>query len=136
MVVASPSRNFPKESYYDWIAEDDLSIQKIPFPAPNGSTEADSYVQTLKSDCQPATFGVSGRDFLDVSYQKASKLDSTRFSTNFHPADYEILDSIAQILLSGILIERGERIGIVEGRIRAELYKLNVCPVLAGISIY
>ena len=47
-------------------------------------------VAQLLAHGKPATFGHNGRDVLDESYRKAIKLDSTEFSTNFHPHDYGI----------------------------------------------
>lgn len=74
---------------------------------------------------QPATFGLGGRDVLDENYRKATKLDPSMFSTNFHPHDCGILDSIQQILLPST-VKGGQGIGIGPYGVRAELYKLNV----------
>ena len=59
--------------------------------------------QELLEACDPATFGLSGRDVLDEQYRKAGKLDANRFSTSFHPHDYGIVDTISQTLLPNAL---------------------------------
>lgn len=69
---------------------------------------------------------------LDERYRKASKLDRSQFSIDFHPHDYEILDFIAQTLLHDVsqtdfLRNRGDHRGVL-----AELYKLNVSAVRRG----
>jgi len=77
--------------------------------------------------CNPATFGISGRDVFDEQYRKAGKLDVNRFSTIFHPHDYGIVDTISQVLLpsalSQVMKDRVQHRGVL-----AELYKLNVRP--------
>ena len=80
----------------------------------------------LLKDCQPATFGLGGVDVLDESYRKASKLDSTQFSTNFIPYDYGIVDTIAQILFPSVDRYSCCDLGLELRGVRAELYKLNV----------
>ncbi|KAL8957925.1 MAG: hypothetical protein Q9193_004919, partial [Seirophora villosa] len=84
----------------------------------------DKLMALLKS-CEPATFGVGGRDVLDEGYRKASKLDPTRFSTNFHPHDCGILESIQQILLPST-VRGGLELAVGPQAIKAELYKLNI----------
>lgn len=124
---------------------------KITFPHP-------TKIETLIAAAQPATFGLNGRNVMDESYRKASKLDSSHFSTNFHPADYGILDAIKQCLLPGVVVakesgkkgngkrrregegEEKEKVEEVVGGewmerkdhwgVKAELYKLNVCRFL------
>ena len=97
----------------------------ISFPRRNGYDLDDSVLRGLLSACQPATFGMGGQDVLDEDYRKASKLDPTAFSTNFHPQNHGILDSIQQILLPST-IKGGQGIGMGPEGVRAELYKLNV----------
>ena len=87
--------------------------------------------KNLLHHCDPATFGVGGRDVLDEEYRKAAKLDPSDFSTNFHPHDCGIVDSIQQILLPST-IRGGQGIGIGPQGVRAELYKLNVCILEHG----
>lgn len=57
------------------------------------------------------------------SYRKASKLDATCFTTNFHPHDYGILQDIERILLPAFDKGLDSDAAIM---VQAELYKLNV----------
>lgn len=110
------------------------SIHKItlPLPSPHQSSNKSKGLQELLNACTPATFGHDGRDVLDESYRKVGKLDAENFSTNFHPADFGILDAIKQTLLPGLDgTGLGAGSGIWSGRkehrgVRAELYKLDV----------
>jgi hypothetical protein len=81
--------------------------------------------EDLLKACAPATFGLDGKDVLDEQYRKADKLDRDQFSVDCHPADYGIVDTIAQALLpevlTGIMSKREEHRGVL-----AELYKFNV----------
>lgn len=98
---------------------------KIVLPIDEHDTTSPTSLSALIKFCQPATFGINGRDVLDENYRKAGKLDNSDFSTNFHPHDCGIVDSIYQILLPGTLrTPRG--FGIGPQGVRAELYKLNV----------
>lgn len=104
------------------------SVRKITFPQSNVLFEDQvhtyfdpSLLDMLVQDCQAATFGHNGKDVLDETYRKAGKMDEDRFSTNFHPADCGILDTIAQVLLP--LVGNGD--SALRG-VGAELYKLNV----------
>ncbi|TVY40821.1 hypothetical protein LOCC1_G004633 [Lachnellula occidentalis] len=95
-------------------------------PVDGHHTDNQDYMfQELLEACDPATFGLGGRDVLDEQYRKAGKLDTNRFSTSFHPHDYGIVDTISQTLLpsalSHIMRDRFEHRGVL-----AELYKLNV----------
>lgn len=107
-----------KDSYY--------KQSKISFPLPHHDDVSRKMLNFLLHYCEPATFGVGGRDVLDEKYRKAGKLDTSQFSTNFHPHDCGILDAIQQILLPST-IRGGQGIGIGPQGVRAELYKLNVC---------
>ncbi|KAF4630636.1 hypothetical protein G7Y89_g7502 [Cudoniella acicularis] len=51
----------------------------------------------------PATFGLSGKNILDETYRMAGKLDRSEFSVDLHPHDFEIVDTITQILLPDAL---------------------------------
>ena len=102
---------------------------KIAFPLPDHDEASRRMFNQLLYQCDPATFGVGGRDILDEEYRKAVKLDASNFSTSFHPHDCGILDSIQQILLPST-IRGGQGIGIGPQGVRAELYKLNVCTSL------
>ena len=99
---------------------------RISFPLPPDSEVSQSMLDGLVDACQPATFGLEGKDILDESYRKATKLDASAFSTNFHPHDCGIIESIQQILLPST-IPGGQTIGIGPQGARAELYNLNVC---------
>ena len=68
-------------------------------------------LETLLSDSQPATFGFDGQDILNESYRKASKLDTSTFSTYFHPHDYGIVDAVPQVL-SPSAVKGGQLVGI------------------------
>ncbi|KAI9873288.1 MAG: hypothetical protein M1830_000577 [Pleopsidium flavum] len=92
-----------------------------------------SELNRLLEDCQPATFGLGGVDVLDESYRKASKLDNTRFSTNFNPYDYGIVDTISQILFPSIDKYSDEDSGLELRGVRAELYKLNIYSGPSGM---
>ena len=105
-------------------AESNKSQSKIRFPLPDDDISRETF-NLLLQRCNPATFGFGGHDILDETYRKAAKLDPSDFSTNFHPHDYGILDSIQQILLPST-IKGGQGVGIGPQGIRAELYKLNV----------
>ena len=98
---------------------------KIDFPLPDHDNVSHQMFKRLLHHCDPATFGVGGRDILDETYRKAAKLDASDFSTNFHPHDCGILNSIQQILLPST-IRGGQGIAIGPQGVRAELYKLNV----------
>ena len=88
-------------------------IEKLIFPHPDPAA-----VQALVKSTQPASFGRNGKDVIDESYRKASKLNPTAFSTNFCPYSSGIIDTIGQALLP---LPHNSSQGI-----RAELYKLNV----------
>ena len=106
---------------------------KVSFPLADGEDVPRQTFHNLLHHCDPATFGVGGRDVLDEEYRKAAKLDASDFSTNFHPHDCGILDSIQQILLPST-IRGGQGIGIGPQGVRAELYKLNVCTSKCGYN--
>ena len=99
---------------------------KISFPLSPNPEESQSMLDGLINGCQPATFGLEGKDVLDESYRKATKLEASAFSTSFHPHDCGIIESIQQILLPST-IPGGQAIGIGPQGARAELYNLNVC---------
>ncbi|KAE8827180.1 hypothetical protein PTNB73_08933 [Pyrenophora teres f. teres] len=88
------------------------------------NTSASSLEKLLKGTT-PATFGFQGRDVIDESYRKASKLDATQFSTDFCPYEVGIVDVVAQALLP-------KWPGDFQG-IRAQLYKLNVYQAPSGL---
>ena len=101
------------------------------FDTSNGKTEKVTFednatttqVDFLVEHCQSATFGVGNDEVLDKSYRDAVKLDPAHFSTNLHPYDLGILDSVSKTLLPPE--GTAKAIGST-ARLRAELYKLNV----------
>lgn len=110
-----------------WDSEDHYIKQsKISFPLPHQHDGSFRMLNGLLSSCKRATFGVGGHDVLDENYRKAVKLDTSQFSTDFHPHDCGILDSIQQILLPST-IRGGQAVGTGPQGVRGELYKLNVC---------
>ncbi|KAF2499038.1 hypothetical protein BU16DRAFT_503041 [Lophium mytilinum] len=92
-------------------------ISKVTLPCEPGDAAS---LEKLVNDCQPATFGHNGKDIYDETYRKATKLDTTAFSSTFNPYEVGIIDAIAQVLLPSL--PGGD---IFRG-VRAELYKLNV----------
>ena len=84
--------------------------------------------EELLSACQPATFGFQGTDVLNEEYRKAGKLDPSQFSSNFHPHDRGMLDSVQQFLLPTISASN------MPHSVRAELYKLNVSQPIPSIQ--
>ncbi|KAL8830788.1 MAG: hypothetical protein Q9170_005571 [Blastenia crenularia] len=104
----------------------------ITLPPPQPEEAAFSAgIRALLQTCDPATFGVGGQDVLDEQYRKASKLDKSQFSTNFHPHDCGILDSVQQILLPST-IKGGLGIDVGPQSFKAELYKLNIYSAPSG----
>lgn len=108
-----------------WDATTDSAAPRIYFPLPPEPEVSGSMLIALLQACQPATFGFAGNDILDENYRKATKLDTSMFSTNFHPHDCGIVESIQQVLLPST-IPGGQAIGFGPRGVRAELYKLNV----------
>jgi hypothetical protein len=88
------------------------STNKLVLPTRRGS------ITELVAGAEPASFGHKGEDVFDDSYRKASKLDTSAFSTNFCPYVSGIIDAVGQTLLP--------RHSSSDQGIRAELYKLNV----------
>ncbi len=103
---------------------------KLLFPlSANDAGTGKARLEALLRDCQPATFGRGSEDILDETYRKASKLDSSAFSTDFCPYTLGIVDTAAELLMPGV------GIGLAR-TVKAELYKLNVrscaVPILVG----
>ncbi|KAL9111220.1 MAG: hypothetical protein Q9227_004297 [Pyrenula ochraceoflavens] len=100
-----------------------------------------SVIQKLYETCEPATYGLRGRDVYDsmflvsfrsgkgnnmkhpASYRNAVKLDASQFTSNFHPYDYGIIDEIQRSLLPAFLGDDQQQNALTG--LRAELYKLN-----------
>ena len=111
--------------------DDEGCIGKVQFPPQEHET---SKLDQLINHGSPATFGHLGTDVLDESYRKATKLDKSQFSSNFHPHDHGILDAISQTLLPTVTglnlpdnTHHSENWGLV-----AELYKLNIYSAPSG----
>lgn len=102
------------------------AVSKVAFPIQSDDEAAGANFNALLDRCQPATFGTDGRDVLDETYRKASKLDNEIFCTDFHPHDCGIVDAVQQILLPSTV--PAEQLGFSGGPygVRADLYKLNV----------
>lgn len=90
---------------------------KLVFPLEPGHEQN---LARLVNEADPATFGLHGKDVLDESYRKASKLDPSQFSTSFNPYELGIIDTVAQALLPST-----KAADSYQG-VRAELYNLNV----------
>ncbi|KAI9069833.1 hypothetical protein FKP32DRAFT_1671047 [Trametes sanguinea] len=74
-------------------------------------------LRDLEKYCDPATFGVSQKDVLDLAYRKAGKLDRDHFAFNFDLERSGLLDIVRMGLFTG----KSQR-----QPIRGELYKLNI----------
>ncbi|KAI4950199.1 hypothetical protein J4E91_004855 [Alternaria rosae] len=83
--------------------------------------KVDDTLAKLLEGTEPAAFGYQGRDVMDESYRKVSKLDTSAFSTNFCPYETGIVDVVAQALLP---MPPNQSQGV-----RAEHYKLNCIQV-------
>lgn len=95
------------------------SIEKLCLPVSGTELEqGSSSIAKLVAGTQPASFGYQGQDIIDETYRKASKLDTSAFSTNFCPYRCGIIDVIGQALLP--------KLPSSPQGILAELYKLNV----------
>ena len=70
-----------------WDNEDHHGRSKVTLPLISDDVHGRDEFARLLSRCQPATFGVGGKDILDETYRKAGKLDKVDFSTSFHPHD-------------------------------------------------
>lgn len=98
----------------------DGAIAKLTFAIDADNEDQKVGLAKLVADCQPASFGYNGKDVLDESYRKATKMDRSAFSADFCPYELGIIDTIAQVLLPNAKHTPGTKGG------RAELYKLNV----------
>jgi hypothetical protein len=88
-------------------------------PSASSAGTGMAMLKALLQDCAPATFGRGSEDVLDESYRKASKLDSSAFSTDFCPYKLGIVNTAAELLMPGVGLG-------FSGAVEAELYKLNV----------
>jgi hypothetical protein len=109
-----------------WSKRDDATAQKLILPIGTSVPEVSAEIlKRLVADCDPASFGRGDKDVVDPEYRKAGKLDTDQFATSFHPADFGILDTVGQVLLPSISSETDNQLQF--RRIKAELYKMNVC---------
>jgi len=114
-----------------WDSKDGTS-KKITFDSAPIYRDRQPALEDLVQDCEPATFGLNGKNVLDEAVRKAGKLEAYRFSTNFNPYDYGIVDAVAQKLLPGI-VRAGRQPAIDHWGVVAELYKLNVYSGPSGM---
>ncbi|KAH7166480.1 hypothetical protein EDB81DRAFT_285274 [Dactylonectria macrodidyma] len=103
-----------------WDSGEPSHCRNVQLPVGDDAVSKGAFAQLL-TDCEPATFGIGNKEVLDETYRKASKMDATRFSTDFHPYEHGILDTIVQALAHGDRQTTSNNLGI-----RAELYKLNI----------
>ena len=76
------------------------SMGKLMLPLQVDSTgQTDGSLSRLVGSTQPAGFDYQGKNIVDESYRKASRLDKSAFSTDFCPYEAGIIDIIAQALL-------------------------------------
>lgn len=107
-----------------WTAKDASGEHKLLLPV-NATDAADAeQVLRLLSDCDIASFGKGDKDVVDPEYRKAGKLDPSRFLTSFHPANFNILDDVEQLLVPNFQSVVKNKLPF--RKLKAELYKLNV----------
>lgn len=111
-----------------WKTGEDTQAQKLVLPLTDTQESNASLLQRLVDDCSPATFGRGDQDVLDPSYRMAGKLDTDKFASNFHPADFGILENVEQILLPSIRTDLENYLQF--RKITAHLYKLNVIRMI------
>lgn len=107
-----------------WTAKDVPGEHKLVLPV--NATNATDAEQVLKllSACDIASFGKGHKDVVDPEYRKAGKLDPSQFLSSFHPANFNILDDVEQLLLPNF--QSVEENVLPFRKLKAELYKLNV----------
>ncbi|PYI16592.1 hypothetical protein BO99DRAFT_217958 [Aspergillus violaceofuscus CBS 115571] len=135
--AAATTTTGPVQVYWS-TARSDSTARKLVLPldglAPQSSAAA---LGDLVADCQPASFGRNGEEILDPSYRLAGKIDPSHFASSFHPADFEILQMVENVLLPGISEkdlgreDDGSKPVVSKSarhyrKLHAELYKLNV----------
>lgn len=97
----------------------------VRLPVGDDAVSKRAFAQLL-ADCEPAAFEVGSEGVLNETYRRASALDASKFSTDFHPYENGILDTIIQGLAHGAHPSDRHNRGI-----RAELHKLNVSHPLS-----
>ncbi|KAL4969935.1 2OG-Fe(II) oxygenase [Aspergillus stella-maris] len=114
-----------------WSKSNDSIATKLTLPINTSAAESSpETLQKLVVDCDIASFGRGEKDVIDPEYRRAGKINADQFATNFHPADYGILENIGQVLLPNISNETDNELGF--RKITAELYKLNVYSSPSG----
>lgn len=103
-----------------WDSGELSQSRNVRLPVSDDTISQGAFAQLL-ADCEPATFGINKTEVLDETYRKASKMDTDKFSTDFHPHEHGIMDTIVQALAHGDHSSKSSNLGV-----RAELYKLNV----------
>lgn len=103
-----------------WDSGELSQSRNVRLPVSDDTVSQGAFAQLL-ADCEPATFGINKTEVLDETYRKASKMDTDKFSTDFHPHEHGIMDTIVQALAHGDHTSKPSNLGV-----RAELYKLNV----------
>ncbi|KAL4922136.1 hypothetical protein BDW62DRAFT_197372 [Aspergillus aurantiobrunneus] len=84
-------------------SNDDSNARKLVLPADGSTPETNpETLQRLVADCDPASFGRGDQDVIDPEYRKAGKINTDQFATSFHPADFHILENLAQVLLPSV----------------------------------
>ena len=116
-----------------WASKDTTVKERLLLPLNHGA-HPDSNVprlHQLAADCEVASFGKGQQDVIDTEYRMAGKLDPQRFSSNFHPADFGIIDNIERILLPRYKSDNEKYLSF--RKLSAELYKLNVYSGPSGL---
>jgi len=111
--VAETSTSHPR-SLFLFYEDQEGKPHRLNFPASTKDMEH------LSSVCEPATFGRKMEDVFDTEYRSAWQLDNTKFSCSLHPADYDAMEVLRQLLFPGAVH------GAPDTAIAVELYKLNV----------
>lgn len=109
-----------------WRLEQDNTALHLALPLRHNTNSESAFeaLQHLVQDCAPASFGMGEKEVLDPQYRQAGKLEPQQFKCSFHPSDFGIIENVEQILLPSLYGEGESR------RLKAELYKLNVCGPL------
>ncbi|KAF2801427.1 uncharacterized protein BDZ99DRAFT_553233 [Mytilinidion resinicola] len=90
--------NFSVGGHID-ISSSATDDKKSTFMAPQDFSPNQNNVETtatlgkLLEDCQPASFGLGGKEVYDESYRKALPLDETQFFSNFNPYAVDTVDT-------------------------------------------
>jgi hypothetical protein len=80
---------------------------------PTETTKDPAFLNLINA-CEPATFGREGRDVYDEQYRKATKLDISKFCTDFCPYETGIIDIVSQLLMPSIKRKAASSVGSEE----------------------